>query len=146
MLPNLPAMVGQWDWQYAYPTADPFVYIDAIGADPCRWFISFSDFMGAGFGVTTDSSAPFLAGFPCQPSSTIEFKYQDYGAMIGAPWRLSGRGAAIQIQVFSAAIRLRPDFLYSSAGEQDKILNEIRGLRRFIKTIVRQSASPEMRV
>ena len=132
MLPDLPAIIGQWDTFIGLVPADPVNWVQLLPGDSCRWF--FSMFAPA---ASQPLFFPFAdpgmtLGYIAPGDRPIEFKYTDYGPIIQQQWLVTGRGSAQPFILASAAIRLRP----IRTNEQQRWLKAIGGLSVEMRTFI----------
>lgn len=132
MLPNLPSLLGEWEWAYLFPTPAALTWVDAAPGDPCRWMISFEDWNGTSLTATTELTEFPIGGFVIPFGTYREIKYKDFGPVVGQPWYVWARGGFAPCTVFTASIRLRSYTEPRLKRLQREVAENIGELRDFI--------------
>lgn len=145
MLPNLPLLVGQWEISLTEQPLIAAQWSPITNGDVCRWFLSVDDPQGNGPLLTTDLTLPVTSGFVIAGFSFREFKYQDYGPIVGLQWYAFGRFGNQPVTVYTAAIRLRRDFLESTEREQAEKMEQAPELKTLIVTLLDRLKTGEVR-
>lgn len=90
-----------------YGLSDPLAYIQLAPADPSRWILAVSIFPQNQFVLSNTIPDTLGPGFNFPTPSVAEFKYKDYGPVVGEPWYLWCPAGASVVTVYCASIRLR---------------------------------------
>lgn len=140
MLPDLPKLIGQWVTEMVFITTDMAVWVPTGPSDITRWIITFEDLNVSTLLAGTDQAQSIQLGFLIPPGGYREFKYKDYGPIVGQQWFLSGRGAIQVVPVYTASIRLRRADNFAELRKQNDALKDCPELKPLLENLIAKRA------